>query len=716
MEPTQPPPPAPAPPVVGAGLVDLFSRDRPRAGTALLGLSTALLLLCLWAAWAGSRAPKADPAAEAVPKLDEADAPKPKDPNRGDYILAAVVSGLGFLALAGVGSWLVVSLPPTDPARRAAEARGAVLAAGALLGVVLIVGGIAFFYRWSGSLAEWLDRGVRKEAKFVLAPFMAIVTGSALVFLAALPARAEERDNPTLRRLAYGTNLVLGVLLLFVGLVLLNLIVGPRLPNKLDTTSTGFYSLAPNTAELLGKLPEPVTAYAVLRDGRASDDMRRLLENCRSVGGGKFAATFVSAVADRTEYQKLRGKYPVLETNDFGVLLTVGADEKRHSFVREDEFTQRDPRTPGGGDGGAAFVGEARLLKELLFLVENEQKAVVYFTQSAGESALAEPGGEPVPPRASVQRLREYLSRNNLDVRPLRFDPKEPKVPDDAAVVAVIEPRQPVRDEHVAALRKYLSEPRPGGKKGKLIVLAGAALGAAPKLEVLRTGLEPLLAEYGVRMESRFVLSEETRELPAVAAVAAFSTAARRAKNPISMALGEKAAYMGALWREVGAAQQPGATGARPTTLLLTLPGRFSWLEDRFPQGTDLGRILAELEQSAPARAAKRFTDESRPVGVVVSDGDAGRMVVIGNGALVSDYSAEQSGGDAPGFELFGAAVDWLRDRPALSFNVESKRYQEFRFPPTADENRGLWLPLVLAVLSVFGLGSAVWVVRRRTA
>jgi hypothetical protein len=711
MQPTPdaPPPAPPAEPPAVSGLVDLFTNDRQRGGMLLLGACTVFLLLALFCAWQASRAPAdAEPPKEDPLKLAEPE--KPKNPHRGAYILAAVTAGAACLQLASVAAWLIVSLAPPEIEKRRTQARAAVLAAGSGLGTIFMVAGLLFFYRWSGSLSDWLDRGQTKEAKFVLIPFLAILLGAALTFVSLFPARAEERNNPQLRRWVYGMNLKLVVLLAFLALLLVNLIVGPRLPNRLDTTDKGFYSLSPNTIGLLQKLPEPITAHVILQGGRVSEDVRRLAANCADASSGKFVAKVVNPTADLTEYQRLVGKYPVLEANEYGVLLTVGADGKRHSFLRADEFSQRDQRNP---EAGTAFVGEARLLKELLFLAENEKKAVVYFTQSSGELPLAAPLGEAVR-QGSVAQLGEFLGRNNLEVRPLRFDAKDPKVPDDAAVVLVAEPRQPLPPDQVMALRRYMTDVRPGGQKGKLIVLAGATFGAAPKREVLPTGLEPLLAEYGVRLDQRFVLCEpgRARDLPPQVAIAEFTQSAVNARNPIALALGKSASYPGLMWREVSAAPQGAPGGARPTTLLITEPGRVSWLEDRLPTNADYNRTLEELNQSQQARIAKAYGDAPRSVGVAVADGDAGRLVVIGNSNMVIDAAA----GDPSGFDLVGASVDWLRDRPALSFDVQSKKYQEFRFPATADENRGLWLPLVIGVVAVLGLGSAVWVVRRRTA
>ena len=709
----QPTPPDAAP--TADPVVEFIRRDRSTAGFILLGLSAVLLALCAWTVYKAAR-----PAAASADVEKKADDPftldaaplKPKDPARDDYIVGGILAAGGFLVLAGAGAWLLVSVSPPREAQQRAAARALILAVGGLLGALLILAGAAYFYRWSGALDDWLEKGKVKEARFVLFPLLMAVGGAALMFLSAQPARAEERNNSTLRKLVYGANMGLSVLLLFVALVLVNLFLGPRLPNRLDTTAAGFYSLSSGTKEFLGRLSEPVTAYAIMPEGgdRTEDDIRRLLDGVRDASGGKFQVRSVSPVANKSERRALAAKYPVLETNDYGVLLTVGEDEKRHSFIREDEFVRRDPAATRGAEASRSFVGESRLMREMLFLSESEKKAVVYFTQSAGELSL-EPAGDEGNPAASATRLKAYLERNYLEVKPLKFDPAAPKVPDDAAVVVVAEPQAPLSEGHVAALRTYMTEPR-GGKKGKLIVLASARFG--PKDKVLATGLEALLAEFSVRLGDSVVVGEEVRELEPLLQVVLFNPSVVRARHPVAVALGEKASFLAPNWRPV--APIPGGAAFRPQVLLMTLPGRSTWLEDERPR--DMNRIINGLNSSPAARAAKQFTDGPRPVAVVVAEGEFGRAAVFGNGLLMSDAASGGGRGESDPitFDLVGGTIDWLRDRPALAIGVESKKYKTFSLPPSADATRGLWFPLLFSLLIVTGLGASVWMVRRRTA
>ena len=104
---------------------------------------------------------------------------------------------------------------------------------------------------------------------------------------------------------------------------------------------------------------------------------------------------------------------------------------------------------------------------------------------------------------------------------------------------------------------------------------------------------------------------------------------------------------------------------------------------------------------------------------VAVSEmGGTGRVVVIGNAAIVSDEASQSSrGGSTPiSFDLVGVSVDWLRDRPPIPMGIENKTYVEYLFPDPVglDTTRLLYLPLGLGILLVAGLGAGVWVIRRK--
>jgi hypothetical protein len=396
--------------------------------------------------------------------------------------------------------------------------------------------------------------------------------------------------------------------------------------------------------------------------------------------------------------------------NALGVLLTVGEDEKRYTFIRAEEFLERDsPMTARQTE--PAFAGESKLLRELQFLAENRQRPVVYFTQSNGELDIEGGGfhgGGRSPAERSAAQLRAFLEKNYLDVRPLKLDPVTPTVPADAEILVVAGPRSALPPPTVEAIRKFMNEPRAGGKKGKLVVLAGnpdprEAKRPAP------TGLEPLLAEFNITLGNKYILNRLEGQYVIDVAPAVFSEDALRAKNTIAMTLRRFGVTM--IWpREVTPAA-PGNPAYRATRLLETNTD-FAWLEDEFPE--NFREVVANLRQDA---ARKQLT-ASKTVGAVSAEsgpGGAARVAVYGSSDIASDSWASRTSGTAPvEFDLIGVTIDWLRDRPPVPTGVTAKTYTSYTFPPKVDTGRILWFPLGLAVLIVAGLGAGVWVIRRK--
>jgi len=91
------------------------------------------------------------------------------------------------------------------------------------------------------------------------------------------------------------------------------------------------------------------------------------------------------------------------------------------------------------------------------------------------------------------------------------------------------------------------------------------------------------------------------------------------------------------------------------------------------------------------------------------------RLAVYGCGLTASDAWAQSSPGTAPAeFDLIGVTIDWLRDRPPLPPGITTKTYTVYTFPPKVDSTRLQWLPLGLSFLTVAGLGTGVWMMRRK--
>ena len=705
-------------------VVEFIRGQRQSAAYVFLGLAALVLVGTILLAVKAFQAPTlaADKPAE-TQSLDPEKPPElPKteiaNPKRSSYMIGWIGGLLAFLITVSVGVYLQIIPPKPTRDQQLREARVVLLAAGGLLGAALILFGAFYFYLWSDSLTKWLVKDEKKEMIWMVVPLLMVAAGAGLVFASVQPARAEERNNLQIRRLVYGSVYGVTVLLLFKVLVILNVVVAMKVPNQLDTTETGFYTLSASTRAFLGKLGEPATLYVIMPDSgdRDTNDIRQFVYSAQEASEGKLTVKFVSPVTNRTELARLLDKYPRIGRDAMGILLTAGEDEKRNAFIPYEELFEIDQRSrrPTG------FAGEGKAMKELRFLADNEQKPVVYFTQSNGELSIdSAPGAMQVG--ASANQLKAYLDKSYLDVRPLQFA-REAAIPEDASVVVVAEPQTPLSAAAVAAIRKYMTNPRPDGRKGKLIVLAGATPGADNK-GVAKIGLEELLAEFNVKFGDKYVYSAAIQQAPDFrVALAGFASAS--STNPIYQTLEPQIrAFALTMPREI----RPLTTNPQfqATTLLQTLRGRPTWLED--DRITDPEQVERDL-QSDVVRARRGFTAEARSMGVVVSEasgsphggtgapGGTGRMLVIGNSFIFTDKYAERIRGTPASYDLMTVSIDWLRDRPSVATSIDSKKYKEYQppEPSTVDTTRLVYLPLGLALLLVTGVGTGVWVIRRK--
>lgn len=699
MEPTTKPDP----------VIDFAVRSPATIGLALLVPGVLLLALAGWLGYRGFGFAAKDKA-EVEAKAEDPLQLKPADPSTGSFLWGMVFGLAAAAPLLIVSAGFLTSSPEETPAART-RARTFILAAGGILGVVLMLAGLFFFGRWVDGLLKYLDdNGTVKDLRWPLYALVTLLLGAACLFLSVQPARADERNQPMLRRLIYSANLALVLLLLVAVLLAGNVIAARKVPNTLDTTASGFYTLSPDMTKFLQNMDQPVTAYGIFpaevrgQRGRAFDDTRRLLKQCQEVSNGKLTFKFIGPTTPQSEFEVLVKKYPDVELNVLGVLLTTGEDGKRHAFIK-----LNDLRTTVGEERKEMFVGEARILKELQFLTENTARPVVYFTQSNGELQITVPeGGERLPPTQTAVKLKEYLEKNFMDVRPLELKVGKLEVPSDATVLVIAQPATPFSKEAAESLRKFVTEPRAEGKKGKLVVLAGTPL--PPEGPVSKLGIEDLLKELNIEYGNQYMYAEKRdRLLPEVMAVMVYPPAVE-AGNPVARAFA--AARMAAPgWRTVMAKRDRPAIQAMP--LLITIPGREVWFEDTPLLNPELTMARFNEPGSEALQRAKGLTDVAS-VAVVASEGNTRRAAAFGNSLFISDAAAAVDPGTPRSFEIMSSTIDWLRERPTVGAGLAGKTYEYFRINPGLDTARLQWLPLAFAVFAILGIGAGVWAVRRR--
>jgi hypothetical protein len=596
------------------------------------------------------------------------------------------------------------------------------LVLGGVAGLVIAFMGLALHYYWWSDLTDWLRLGNRDKAWHVLVALTVLIAGLAIMFVSLQVVRSEERTSAVLRRLVYGYNAVLTGLLLLLILTVVNVLVGLKFTGVIDATQSGQFTLSDQTKGILKKLDQPVHIYVIWpTDDDSIEPIKSVLGNFEDVNP-RIKVEYLAPMQDRNAVLELTRKYKQkIENERYGVLVVQGDETPDNAtFLKPNELFSDE------GFGAAAqtkFRGEDKLISTLAGASAGKGKTIVYVTQGAGEPDLND-----VSEREADKGLGTLKNRLNqrgtLDVRPLKLNAAEPKVPDDCDVLVVANPKAPVSVALEREVRDYLTTPR-NGKPGKVVFLLDVA--ATPNDKVVPpNGLEKILGEFGVEVTNTFVvtiLDQGNVISPQDAAICETSESLARSGNELARAFASRALILPSA-RVV----RPTAMGATPAyraePLLQTTSNYPVWAETD-PSANLLQKLRTVM--SNPAEAKRILAPDTLTTAVVVTESSPvppmpggpppnakPRLVVFGDTTFVSNpYASERSG--RPNASFFGSAIDWLAERSA-GIGIESKSLPVFALDPTAAERstRIYLLPLVLSLVGIIGLGAGVWVVRRR--
>jgi hypothetical protein len=635
---------------------------------------------------------------------------------------------LALVALAVAQVNLFYNPPKVSPGEKL---RLVLVLLGGLLGICTAAYGFLLpFTEYSsvfgGGFAEW-----RKNPNAIFRTVLPFFGGLMVAFVSLLLTSGLERTSATARRVLYGYNAVLsGVLLLFICL-LLNVMpysgVWPfkALTKTADWTSTGLYSLSQATKERLATLNEPVKVYVLLPAiDQLGAEVETLMNNLREQTN-QITWESLSPQGNYRKVEELANKYQL--TDPMGLLVVYGKEgQTSHEFIPrkdlyEDTSTQDSVRF--------AFKGEAAFTKALTYLSEGKTKSVVYFTQGSGELDFNDHSA--TRPDVGMGEVTGRLGKGNFEVKPLPFDVAKPKVPEDADIVVVARPRTEMSAAAVSALRTFAAGE--GKKRGKLIIL----LDVVPMRDgkMAKTGLEPLLAEYGVQAgDERLLAVAHKNPLELIAVTNP------QGSNPIAKAFYPPGGFAPTVFllsdvRTVTPVpSNPNAPPKYAPEILLLVPPRrqliyaqadlnadsdvvanqlrelFKQDQDKFfdkllPQAPSVAVVVSESKNAPPPIPGHDFMKpgESKPL-----------MVVFGDATWISNTAMAARNG-ADNYDLFVSCVNWLRERPDIGVQaVADKTRAEYRLPPEISATRLLIMPVMLILVTVICLGTGVWIVRRR--
>jgi ABC-type uncharacterized transport system len=665
------------------------------------------------------------------------------------FLWGVVLTGL--FAVAG-------SLLLTPQARESVYLRVLVMSIGCAVGfITLLLGFVLPLTVYSSTIAKGLEAW-RENWPAVVWPGLAIFGSLVLMFATLQLGRGMERRSQNIRRLVYGYNAILTGLLLLSVLGLVNVIAYAEpftrfFGKPFDWTAGNLNALSPATLNMLADLQEPVKVYTFTFQPNKEDfilnssgDLKTLLDNCKSLTP-KFTWEAVSGSAESlTTLRGLMEKYSI--TDPDGILVLFGKESAgslpAYTFIKAKDLLRPPIQVPGQppASNQYRFIGEGALLNGIQSLFEG--KMTIYLTQGHGEwTADSPPQGMPRAAARDAGKLaalkQKLTSRRGVEVKSLLLDGKTKEVPPDASVVVIAHPETEFGKKDLSILRDYLRRERKAkkvkDKSGKeveeetvsagrlMLFLESLTVKEGGSKKVVRTGLEPLLAEYNVKLGEDRILSLSRNPgnayyVPMPGSTNAIAAAFRR----------QQFIFSNAQTVQPLAAQPPGKLVEQLFVTLL-IPQMPVWRETN-PNAEDSALIqkltqddefLEKTISRVPLCVAVAVSDQGASAAPRDSDHagltkDTPRMVVFGTASWLDNESLAGAGGGSY-LGLFTSSLSWLREKTAVgdTSTIESKDRKVYSLGLT-EEQRGrvIFMPLMILVLGIFGMGMGVWIVRRR--
>jgi hypothetical protein len=665
------------------------------------------------------------------------------------FVWAAILSFTN-LVLGGVTASLTGPGKMTEGERL----RLLLLAAGSLFGLFTALLGFAlpilvYSETWAKGMESW-----REKPGALIWPALALIGGLAVMFASLQLGRGMERQHAAVRRTIYGFNAVLMSLLLFAVLALPNVLAYAEpftrfFGRPYDWTATDVNTISPVMRNMLAELKEPVKIYVILPSSNLiAQDTRTLLENCRSLTS-KLTWEFVDprAAQNRTRILGFIERYGISDPT--GLLLIRGDESEKtksdHAFVKYRDLYSEDMGARRGGAFSYSYTGENALFNALRGLIEG--KLVIYFTQGHGELSFGNepkmPGMRPQRQAGGLSTLKDKLSeRKSVEVKSLTVDRSLKRVPDDASVVVIARPTQAFSPEEVKVLSDYVTRQGKVSKAkgsereeeevtaGKLMLLIDPIIHKeGGRSTMAPTGLESLLARYKVQLGNDRIQTLSQRDPLSIVAVTPGNSANGIAKA-FSPEEGQRTIFTFRNVRTVEPmAEGPG--GGQAVDRLMIAPAQlYIWAETDFDVDpvSKAEKLREQLDQDTAA-ALKQLSRKDLCFAVAVSESSGGaprdmahasltkdtpRMVVFGTAGWITD-DALAGVKNASRMDLFNSCISWVREKASIGQEIPAKKRKEYDLNIPQDQTDRLkWLPLALLMLGIIGLGTGVWVVRRR--
>ncbi len=503
----------------------------------------------------------------------------------------------------------------------------------------------------------------------------------------------------TSRGLVKGSMLGAGVLLALALTVLVN-IVGWKYYKRFDWTSSQIYSLSEKSLNVLESLDRDIQTTVMLGpQSEAYAEARELLERYQSQSG-RLSVRVVDPEKNLIEAQQLVDKY---ELTQLDVVVFESDDDRR--IVHASDLVEYDYSAMqyGGAPQATGFKGEQLFTGAIIELMES-RKPRVLFTTGHGEAGMNDfsPSG--------MSDLGELLGQDNFELDEWA-SLGEMAVPEGTDLIVLAGPRSGFIEPEVEVLGRYLLE------GGRMLLMVDPTLSQFGGLEP--TGLEPLLAGYGVELGEDIIV-DPANPIPFFGPDTIFvgdfrdhdvTRSLRQANLQVILPLARSvSAAEAAASDEVVELFTTSGEGWGETDLVnLTAVERHD--EDRQGPVSMAVAVQARVESAGALDGAEDATTEAagdaEPADEAASQM---RLVVVGD----SDFASNSQIRQASNAVLVANALNWLVERDAL-VGIPPKTPEQTKLTLTASQLSTItWLVMVIMPGLAVAAGVAVHLKRRR--
>jgi ABC-type uncharacterized transport system involved in gliding motility auxiliary subunit len=480
--------------------------------------------------------------------------------------------------------------------------------------------------------------------------YLLVSAGFIVIGVAAYAILEPERVRRFLtgRQARYGSNAFI-MSIAFAGILIIGNVLAYQNPVPIaDLTEDQVNTLAPETLTAIERLPQQVTATAFFSQNSNKETATQLLDKIKSNSNGKFDYQFIDP--DRDPQAAINAGI----TGDGKILLEMGEQKEIIAFASETEILK----------------GMSRLI--------SPGSNVVYFLTGHGEKDV-EQGGE-----ASMTRAKSTLENKNYVVKPLNLL-IDNQIPDDATVIVIAGPLQPLSENEVNLLKEYLVT------GGSLLVMEDPT-GLTEFGDATDPLAEMLTTDWGITFNNDIVIDLNSPQ-PTTAAAAFYDT------HPVTTNMNNLVSFY-PFTRSISMAGT--VEGVTLTPLVQT--NERSWGETDFQSLTTGGNPVAfdeGIETLGPLTLAIAGENTTTK----------GRVVVFGTSLFGVDQIFDQYGNG----DMFVNSVDWTAEQDNI-IDITPKTPTQRTFTPPGQIQ---WIAILLgSVLIIPGLvvfaGFSTWLARRR--